>query len=183
MRIISTLPAAAVMVFATLPQTASGSFKPLTQQQRVAAASVIAVLEVKQVDENKGLSKAVVIEPLLGTKAGAELEIWDAWETNGNGIETRISGRDAYLQVGKRYLVYLNKNKRDRLVTLQSCLDCLEVEGDKILKQDRSGYEPLDERLKSIRALLEHKAKPTPSDSKKPPRPPREINEPKKHES
>jgi hypothetical protein len=61
--------------------------------------------------------------------------------------------------VGKRYLIYLAKNQRGRLVTVQSSLDSLEVIGDKINKEGRTGVESLADKLASIRAVVAQKQK------------------------
>jgi hypothetical protein len=146
--------ATAILLFFTLCRTAMGFFLPLTTAQRVAQSTVVAVIEVKQVDEEKGRSEAIVIEGVRGTKAGDHIEVWDDWQQKADGSESRISGRDPYLEVGKRYLIYLTKEKRGRLVTVQSSLDCLRVEGGKVDKEGETGSEPLVDKLKRIRSLL-----------------------------
>jgi hypothetical protein len=146
--------ATAILVFFTLCHTAMGFFLPLTTEQRIAQSTVIAVIEVKQVDDEKGRSEATVIEEVRGTKAGEKIEVWDDWHQEADGSESRISGRDPYLEVGKRYLIYLTKDKRGRLVTVQSSLDCLRVEGGKVNKEGETGSEPLVDKLKRIRTIL-----------------------------
>ena len=146
--------ATGILVLFTLCRTAMGFFLPLTTEQRIAQATVIAVIEVKQVDDEKGRSEATVIEEVRGTKAGENIEVWDDWQQEADGSESRISGRDPYLEVGKRYLIYLTKDKRGRLVTVQSSLDCLRVEGRKVSKEEDLGSEPLADKLKRIRTIL-----------------------------
>jgi hypothetical protein len=146
--------ATAILVFSTLCHSAMGSFLPFTTEQRVARSTVIAVIEVKQVDDEKGRSEATVIEAVRGTKAGESIQVWDDWQQEADGSESRISGRDPFLEVSKRYLVYLTKNKRGRLVTVQSSLDCLRVEGDKVNVEGDTGSEPLVDKLKRIRTIL-----------------------------
>ena len=142
-----------------LSHSAMGLFLPLTTEQRIAKSTVIAVIEVKHVDNDKGQSKATVTQAVLGTKAGESIEVWDDWQIEANGSEGRISGRDPDLVVGKRYLIYLAKNQRGRLVTVQSSLDSLEVNGDKIDKEGQTGVESLADKLASIRAVVAQKKK------------------------
>ncbi len=151
--------APAILVFFTLCHTAMGFFLPLTTEQRIAQSTLIAVIEVKQVDDEKGRSEATVIEGVRGSKAGEKIEVWADWHQEADGSESRISGRDPYLEVGKRYFIYLKKDKRGRLVTVQSSLDCLRVEGDKVNKEGETGSEALVDKLKLIRAKIQ-KAEP-----------------------
>jgi len=134
--------------------SANAFFKPLTNEQRIQESNMIAVVEVMKVDDEKGHSGAVVIQSILGAKTGEKIEIWDDWQVNKDGTESRFNGRDPYLEVGKRYLVYLVKNARGRLVTVQSSLDCLEVVGKKVKKEGEEGFEPLSDKLTRIRAIL-----------------------------
>jgi hypothetical protein len=146
--------ATVILVFFTLCHTAMAFFLPLTTEQRIAQSTVIAVIEIQQVDHEKGRSEATVIEEVRGAKAGDKIEVWDDWQQEADGSESRISGRDPYLEVGKRYLIYLAKGQRGRLVTVQSSLDCLRVEGDKVNKEEATGSEPLANKLKRIRTIL-----------------------------
>jgi hypothetical protein len=144
----------AILGFLMLCHPAMGFLVPLTTEQRIAKSTLIAVIEVKHVDDEKGRSGAIVIQAVLGTKAGERIEIWDDWQIEADGSESRISGRDPNLEVGKHYLVYLTKNQRGRLVTVQSSLDCLKVNGEKIHKEGEEGFEPLTDKLTRIRAIL-----------------------------
>ncbi len=144
----------AILVFFTLCHTATAFFLPLTTEQRIAQSTVIAVIEVKQVDNEKGRSEATVIEEVRGAKAGEKIEVWDDWQQEADGSESRFSGRDPDLEAGKRYLIYLTKSQRGRLVTVQSSLDCLRVEGGKVNKEEETGSEPLADKLKRIRTIL-----------------------------
>lgn len=137
-----------------MSMSARASFRPLTTEQRIATSSLIAVVEVTKVADVKGVSRAIVIQSILGTGAGEVIDIWDDWQIAKDGIKSRISGRDPYLEVGKRYLVYLAKNPKGRLVTVQSSLDCLEVVGNKVKKEGEDGVEPLSDKLTGIRAIL-----------------------------
>lgn len=143
-----------IMGFLMLCYSAMGFFLPLTAEQRIAQSTLIAVIEIKHVDHEKGRSEATVIQAVFGTKVCENIEVWDDWQIGANGSESRISGRDPVLEAGKRYLVYLSKNKRGRLVTVQSSLDCLEVIGEMIKKEGEEGLELLADKLARIRALL-----------------------------
>jgi hypothetical protein len=137
-----------------LSPLAHAFFVPHTTEQRVAASSLIAVIEVTKVDAGKGVSEATVIQGLLGSKAKQKIEIWDDWRKDQEGHENRIYERDAVLEVGKRYLIYLTKNERGRLVTEQSFMDCLNIVGKNVQKEGEDGFEPLADKLAKIRTLI-----------------------------
>lgn len=146
--------AAAVLGVLLFCASASAFFVPLTTEQRVDAASLIAVVDVTKVDDDRGVSEATVVRALLGSRAKDKLEIWDDWQVGKDGTGSRIAGRDPILEAGKRYLIYLTENRRGRWVTVQSSLDCLEVVGDKVELEGAEGFEPLVDKLGRLRALI-----------------------------
>lgn len=154
MQIILTRIAASMLIFFSMCHVAMGFFLPFTHEQKIAKSSVIAVIEVKHVNNEKGISQATVIDAVLGTKVGEKIDVWDDWQLGDGGKEHRIDGRDAHFELGKRYLVYLTKNERGRLVTVQSSLDCLVVKGDTVQKVGENASESLVDKLLSIRDIL-----------------------------
>ncbi len=153
--------------FLLLNLTAQAFFVPFTTEQRVGAASLIAVVEVTGTDKESGFADATVIEGVLEAKAGRKVRIHDDWVDAG-GSRTRIAGRDAILEKGKRYLVYLGKNKRGEWVTVQSSLDALEVIGDRVAKEGAAGFEPLAAKLRKLRTLVAER-EPRPAATGEPP--------------
>jgi len=127
---------------------------PLTTEQRIEASCVIAVVDITKVNDEKGQSNARVVQALSGVKVGEIISIWDDWQLDSKGVESRFNGRDASFDVGKRYLVYLVKNNKGRMVTVQSSLDCLKVVGEQVEKEGEEGFESLSDKLAYIRAVL-----------------------------
>lgn len=145
-----------------LSSAAQAFFVPFSTERRIAASSVIAVVEVTKVDPEKGISEATVIQAVLGSKAERKIEIWDDWITDQDGHESRMIERDASLEVGKRYFIYLTKNQKGRLVTVQSSMDCLEVVGKNVMKEGEDGFEPLADKLVKIGALIANRKEAAP---------------------
>lgn len=139
--------------------SAQAFFEPLTSEQRISNSTLIAVIEVTRVDDEKGQSAATVIQAVHGTQAGQSIEVWDDWQVEANGSEGRISGRDPNLLVGKRYLIYLTKNKRGRLVTVQSSLDSIEINGTRIKKEGQGSDESIADDIAHIRTVIARKKK------------------------
>lgn len=134
--------------------TAHAFFIPLTTEQRVKAASVIAVIKIDSVNHDEGFvlkefADAKVITGIVGSKAGEKIRVWD----DKDGKERSIAGRDPYLEEGKTYFIYLTKNEKGRLVTVQSSLDCLEVTGDQVEKEGGDGTESLAAKINLTRDL------------------------------
>jgi len=152
--------------------SAEAFFIPLTTEERVAGAGVIAVIKVTDVDLEANHSDAVVIEDLKGCKKQEKIRIWDDAWIDKDGNTTYLSGRDAYLQEGKTYFIYLAKNGQGKLVTVQSSLDCLEVTDGNVKKEGADGVEPLEKKIAATReriAELEKAEKPASSgDGNKP---------------
>jgi hypothetical protein len=124
----------------------------------VKAASVIAVIKIDAVDHDdgfvlKGFADAKVITGIVGAKAGEKIRVWDDTEVDKDGKEWSIAGRDPYLEEGKTYFIYLTKNEKGRLVTVQSSLDSLEVTGDQVEKEVGDGTESLAAKIKLTREL------------------------------
>jgi hypothetical protein len=137
---------------------------PLTTEQRVKAASVIAVIKIDAVHHDqgfvlKGFSDAEVITGIVGAEAGQKIRVWDDTRVDKDGKEWSIAGRDPYLEEGKTYFVYLTRNEKGRLVTVQSSLDSLEITGDQIDKEGGEGTESLPLKIKRIRELVAKIAK------------------------
>jgi hypothetical protein len=154
--------AAITVGFLMLCISTQAFFDPLTTEQRITNSTLIAVIEVTRVDDEKGQSKATVIQAVHGTQAGQSIEVWDDWQIEANGSESRISGRDPNLVAGKRYLIYLTNNKRGRLVTVQSSLDSIEVNGDRIKKEGQKTDEALADEIAHIRTVIARKKKAEP---------------------
>ncbi|GAA5115820.1 hypothetical protein JIN84_19915 [Luteolibacter yonseiensis] len=153
MKIWRLLSALACFIFTASPVDAF--FDPLTDEERVAASSVIAVIRVAHVhDEAPEFADVVVVQGLKGCAANENIKIWDEKFTSGDGGEYSISGRDAHLQEGETYLIYLARNKQGRLVTVQSSLDSLKVTDGKVEKQGGKGMETLEEKLARTRELI-----------------------------
>lgn len=145
-----------------LTSIAQAFFVPFTTEKRIAASSLIAVVEVTKIDAEKGVSEAKVIQALLGSTADQKIEIWDDWRKDQEGHESRMIERDASLEVGKRYFIYLTKNERGRLVTVQSFMDCLEIVGKNVKKEGEDGFEPLADKLVKSQALISNQKEAAP---------------------
>lgn len=154
MRFLLTL-----IILCFTPSLVQGFFIPLTTKQRVEESSVIAVIRVKEftpklTDGGTPFSEASILMPLFGAKKGDVIRIYeDTQEGEGSRIYS-VAGRDASLESGKTYFIYLMENTRGNLVTVQSSLDCLLVTGDRVMKEDGEGSELLAEKINRTRKLI-----------------------------
>lgn len=134
--------------------SAHAFFVPLTTEQRIAGSSVIAVIKVTKVHQEANFAEAVVMVGLKGITAREKIKVWDDGQTDKEGNESYISGRDAYLEEGVTYFIYLTKNEKGKLVTVQSSLDCLKVNGDEVKKEGSEELESLEKKIVRTRESI-----------------------------
>jgi hypothetical protein len=137
-----------------LTSTAQASFAPLTTAQRISAAKVIVVIKIEAVDYLKGVADAKVVTGIFGAKAGEMIKVWSERRVGKDGKEWYIGGRNPYFEKGKTYFIYLSRNEKGRLVTVQSSLDSLEVTSDQVDKEGGEGSESLVLKIKRTRELI-----------------------------
>lgn len=122
----------------------------------VKSASIIAVIEVQKVNDlnDNTHSEAKIIHGLLGVNTGDKIIVEDAIFEDKPGEPYRITGRDPFLKEGKRYLIYLIKDKRGALITPHSASDAFEIKDDQVRDEFGDKIIPLDKRLDSIKKLI-----------------------------
>jgi hypothetical protein len=83
-----------------------------------------------------------------------KIRIWDDAWIDKDGNTTYLSGRDACLQEGRTYFIYLARNKQGKLVTVQSSLDCLKVTDGNVEMEGKEGVEPLERKIAATRERI-----------------------------
>lgn len=152
----------AIILLLALASSAHGFFDPWSTRQRIRKSSVVAVFRITA--DEVGHVKAVVVRPLMGTKKDAAFRI---------RTDSPTSGRDPSFEVGQSYLIYLEREVEGRWVTPQSALDSLKIVGNKIEREagnrierdTNSKFEPLHEKLTTLRNLIKLWGKNPPEDS------------------
>lgn len=113
MKVIATL-----FVLICVECAVNASFIPLTIRERVKAADIIAVITVDDYGSHLNSVGCTVSVSVYGTKKNEKLTL---------ATDSNIAGRDPYLQKGSAYLVFLKRDSRGRLVTVQSSLDAFAI--------------------------------------------------------